>query len=141
VVAHRFDYVGDSQQSPRLAFLKGLDDADCHRHAEIGADERFFELVPVNRFAGKLLGETFEKIHDVIPPEVENSRCITLRWPRVLRLRFAPLRMTLRQHPTVVGSPAHAPDDPNLSGYDREYHSRIGLNPRRRTPLPARSPR
>ena len=55
--AHRFDYVADSQQSPSLAFLKRFDDAHCHRHAEVGADERFFELVPVNRFAGELLGE------------------------------------------------------------------------------------
>ena len=55
--AHRFDYVADSQQSPRLAFLKRFDDAHCHRYAEVGADERFFELVPVNWFAGELLGE------------------------------------------------------------------------------------
>jgi len=55
--AHRFNYVADSQQSPRLAFLKRFDDAHCHRHAEVGADERFFKLVPVNWFAGELLGE------------------------------------------------------------------------------------
>src|SRR4030095_6326884 len=88
--AHRFNYLADSQQSPRLAFLKRFDDAHCHRHAEVSADERFFELVPINWFAGELLGQSFEKFHDVIPSEVEEYRRTTLRLFRgILRLRSA----------------------------------------------------
>ena len=39
------------------AFLERLDDPQCHRHAEIGPDERFLEFVPIDRLAGKFLNE------------------------------------------------------------------------------------
>src|SRR5437773_2940910 len=39
---------------------------------------------------------------------------------------------------TILFSPAHGRGDPNPFGYDREYRSQIVLNPRRRTPSPAR---
>src|SRR5437899_11181088 len=42
---------------------------------------------------------------------------------------------------TIASSPPLAPACPNLSGYDREYRSQIGLNPRRRTPSLVRWPR
>src|SRR6266403_3095689 len=42
---------------------------------------------------------------------------------------------------TILFSPLHGRGDPNLFGYDREYRSQIVLNPRHRTPSPARSPR
>ena len=60
--AHRFDYVADSEQGPRLAFLERLDDSQCHRDAEIGADERFFELIPIDRLACELVCERLKKI-------------------------------------------------------------------------------
>src|SRR2546423_3459920 len=50
-------------------------------------------------------------------------------------------RVARRATATILFSPAHGRGDPNLFGYDREYRSQIGLNPRRRTPSPARSPR
>ncbi len=60
---HGFDDVANSEQSPRFAFLKCFDNSQCHRHTEIGADESFFQLIPVDRFSGELFGEGLKKIH------------------------------------------------------------------------------
>src|ERR1041385_1398476 len=37
--AHCLDHIPDSQQSPSLAFLEGLDDSHRHRHTETGPNE------------------------------------------------------------------------------------------------------
>ncbi len=39
------------------------DDAQADRNAEIGADERFLQFIPIDGLAGKFLNERFEKIH------------------------------------------------------------------------------
>src|SRR4030095_6606749 len=127
--AYRFDYIADSQQRPRLAFLKGFDDTHRHRHAQVSADERFFELIPVNRFARELLGESFEKIHRILE---EWSRGVGGgKFNSLLHHSITPL-------PCAA---AHARGDPNLFEYDRECRSQIGPNPCRRMPSLAQSPR
>jgi hypothetical protein len=55
--ADSFDYVADSEESPRLAFLERFDDLHRHRHTEIGSDKRFLQLIPVDRFPGELFRE------------------------------------------------------------------------------------
>ena len=61
--AHRFDHIANPKQSPSFAFLERFDDSHCHRHAEIGTDERFFQLIPIDGFASKLLREGLKEIH------------------------------------------------------------------------------
>ena len=61
--ARDFDDVVDPQQRPCFAVLQLLQNSRGDRHADIGADERFFELVPIDWFAGECLGERFEKLH------------------------------------------------------------------------------
>src|SRR5947207_15977548 len=60
---HGFDHVANSKQRSRLALLQRFDDARRHRHTEIGSDERFLQLIPVDRFAGKLLRESLKEFH------------------------------------------------------------------------------
>jgi len=60
---HELDHIANSKHRPRLAILQRFHYARCHRHAEIGADKTFLELVPINRLCGKLLGEGSEKVH------------------------------------------------------------------------------
>src|SRR4029077_11459025 len=62
-LAHNFHNVIYSRQRPSLPFLQCLDDALGHWHAEVCADKRFLELVPVDRFTGKMLGEGLKESH------------------------------------------------------------------------------
>ena len=56
---------------PRVltAFLESLDDPQRHRHADIGANQGFLKLVPIDRFAGKSVDDVFKKFHATIPKE------------------------------------------------------------------------
>ena len=45
------------------AFLQPLDDPQRHRHADIGANQRFLEFVPVDRFAGESVDDVLKKFH------------------------------------------------------------------------------
>src|SRR5689334_18927101 len=47
----------------RTAFLQSLDDPQSHRHTNVGANQRFLELVPVDRFAGKSVDDVLKKFH------------------------------------------------------------------------------
>src|SRR4051794_17337065 len=75
----------------------------------------------------------------------ERNRGIPLHYAAFMpRDPSTPLRSAQddsRQHPTLVVSLAHARGGPNLFESDREYRLQIGRNPRRRMPLPVRSPR
>ena len=77
--ARHFADVICGNRGARIAFLQLLHDPQRHRHADIGANQRFLQLVPIDRFAGKFLDDVFEKFHSanvVIPSE---SRGIPLR--------------------------------------------------------------
>jgi len=50
-----------SSPEASAAFAQGVEDAKSHGHAEIGADEGFFEFVPVNRLGAEFRDEIFEK--------------------------------------------------------------------------------
>src|SRR5438045_9264935 len=56
-----------------IAFLQPLDDTQRHRHADIRANQRFLELVPVDRFAGESVDDVLEKFHAKRLAEVENT--------------------------------------------------------------------
>jgi hypothetical protein len=62
-LAHNFHNVVYSHQRPGLSFLQCLNDASGHRHAEIGADKRFLEVVPIDGFTGEMLGERLKEFH------------------------------------------------------------------------------
>src|SRR4029453_12387737 len=37
-----------------------------HRHTEVRADQRLLELVPINRFTGEMVDESFKEIHGAV---------------------------------------------------------------------------
>src|SRR5438067_9329024 len=51
----------------RIALLQTLHDPQSHGHADIGANQRFLEFVPIDRFAGESVDDVLEKFHAANP--------------------------------------------------------------------------
>src|SRR4029077_15506527 len=78
-VSRPFANVICSNPATLSAFLELLHYPQRHRHSDVRANQRFFQLVPIDGFTGKFLDDVFEKFHSanfVIPSE---SRGIPLR--------------------------------------------------------------
>src|SRR5438132_4468424 len=78
VSRHFADVIG-GDPAARITFLELLHYAQRHGHSDVRANQRLFQLVPIDRFAGKLVDDVLEKSHSadlVIPSE---SRGIPVR--------------------------------------------------------------
>src|ERR1700736_516571 len=118
------------------------------------------EFVPINGFAGELLGNGFEDFHTGSNHELtrilplcgklqtwEQTGCPsgsgnTTKWFTNRRQKRKRANLSNRSGcPTLLSSPARARDDPNLSERDREFRSRTRRTRPRRKFWRARSPR
>src|SRR6266849_9443056 len=76
-VAGDFDDIIDPGQRPGLALLQRADDPRRHRHSQIRADKRFFELVPVDWLIRKRLLKCVEEVHSLVSSLVMSSEVET----------------------------------------------------------------
>src|SRR5690349_6327598 len=56
------DVIGGNSRA-RVTFLESLDNPQRHRHADIGANQRFLELIPIDRFASKYVDDVLKEFH------------------------------------------------------------------------------
>ena len=77
-LCHFADVICSNPAGP-VAFLKLLHYPQRHGHSDVRANQRFFQLVPIDRFTGKFLNDVFEKFHPANVVIRSESRGIPLR--------------------------------------------------------------
>jgi hypothetical protein len=64
---------------PGIALLQPFQDAQGHGHTNVRTYKQFFQLIPIDRLAGKMIDDVFEKFHSTTRAIPSESRGIPLR--------------------------------------------------------------